>query len=217
MGLGVGSNPHRLIIYPKEHKIMISEAYMNSVGRFPQMMESIQKAGVPERFTIEFLKSLGFKSTNDRAFIGVLKGINFLDQSGIPTEKYKAYKNTSEAGKVLAQALRESYKDLFLADENIQNASASKIAGIFATKTGKGDVVTKKMATTFKALAAKADFSEKPIDNNEEEVVAEEQPKDSQIKKRDAQFHYNIQIHLPATKDISVYNAIFKSLKEHLL
>ena len=29
--------------------------------------------------------------------------------------------------------------------------------------------------------------------------------------------HYNIQIHLPATKDIEVYNSIFKSLKEHLL
>ena len=29
--------------------------------------------------------------------------------------------------------------------------------------------------------------------------------------------HYNIQIHLPATKDLEVYNAIFKSLKEHLL
>ena len=29
--------------------------------------------------------------------------------------------------------------------------------------------------------------------------------------------HYNIQIHLPATKDIEVYNAIFKSLKEHLI
>jgi acetoin utilization deacetylase AcuC-like enzyme len=29
--------------------------------------------------------------------------------------------------------------------------------------------------------------------------------------------HYNIQIHLPATKDAEVYNAIFKSLKEHLI
>ena len=29
--------------------------------------------------------------------------------------------------------------------------------------------------------------------------------------------HYNIQIHLPATKDVEVYNAIFKSLREHLL
>jgi hypothetical protein len=29
--------------------------------------------------------------------------------------------------------------------------------------------------------------------------------------------HYNIQIHLLATKDIEVYNTIFKSLKEHLI
>ena len=29
--------------------------------------------------------------------------------------------------------------------------------------------------------------------------------------------HYNIQIHLPATKDVEVYNAIFKSVKEHLI
>jgi hypothetical protein len=32
-----------------------------------------------------------------------------------------------------------------------------------------------------------------------------------------ASLHYNIQIHLPATKDIEVLNAIFKSLKEHLI
>jgi hypothetical protein len=31
-----------------------------------------------------------------------------------------------------------------------------------------------------------------------------------------AGLHYNIQIHLPATKDTEVYDAIFKSLKEHL-
>jgi hypothetical protein len=29
--------------------------------------------------------------------------------------------------------------------------------------------------------------------------------------------HYNIQIHLPATKDLEVYNAKFKSLKDHLI
>ena len=28
---------------------------------------------------------------------------------------------------------------------------------------------------------------------------------------------YNVEIHLPASKDIEVYNAIFRSLKEHLL
>ena len=29
--------------------------------------------------------------------------------------------------------------------------------------------------------------------------------------------HYNIQIDLPATRDSAIYDAIFKSLKEHIL
>ena len=36
-------------------------------------------------------------------------------------------------------------------------------------------------------------------------------------KKITTEMHYNIQIHLPETRDITVYDAIFKSLKEHLL
>ena len=31
------------------------------------------------------------------------------------------------------------------------------------------------------------------------------------------EMHYNIQIHLPETRDVSVYDAIFESLKKHLL
>ena len=52
-----------------------------------------------------------------------------------------------------------------LADEKAQNASAEKLAGIFGTKTGKGDAVVRKMATTFKALAPElsALFSILPI------------------------------------------------------
>jgi hypothetical protein len=37
------------------------------------------------------------------------------------------------------------------------------------------------------------------------------------MNERELKFHYNIQIHLPATSDVGVYNAIFKSLKENLL
>jgi hypothetical protein len=39
----------------------------------------------------------------------------------------------------------------------------------------------------------------------------------SELKVVSPGLHYNIQIHLPATKDIEVYNAIFKSVKEHLI
>lgn len=38
----------------------------------------------------------------------------------------------------------------------------------------------------------------------------------SEKRVRPIAFSYNIQIHLPATTEIAVYNAIFKSLKDHL-
>jgi len=149
--------------------------------------------------------------------ISVLKGIGFLDSSGVPTEKYKAYKNKSEAKTVLGQALKISYDDLFLANEKANELSVEKLKGIFATKTGKGAAVVQKMAGTFKALAALADF-DGSAETAPEDVGEEiEEPVREKKKTIGADFHYNIQIHLPATKDISVYNAIFKSLKDHLL
>jgi len=188
--------------------------------RLPDMMSAIQDAGVPTRFTNEFLKSLGFKSTNDRAFISVLKGIGFLDDSGGPTEKYRAYKNKSEAKVVLGEALKNSYEDLFLAHEKANDLSIEKLKGIFATKTGKGNSLVQQMALTFKALATIAEFGgvqqkqtrEEGVDLGTRDGRLSEEP-----KKLGTEFHYNIQIHLPVTKDISVYNAIFKSIKEHLL
>lgn len=201
---------------------MISEAYLMATKRLPEMMSAIQDAGVPARFTNEFLKSLSFKSTNDRAFISVLKGINFLDDSGAPTEKYKAYKNKSEAKGVLGQALKNSYEDLFLANEKANDLSIEKLKGIFATKTGKGDSVVQQMAATFKALASISEFGntqqkEKQKHTEQESKTDSENNPIFESKKSGAEFHYNIQIHLPVTKDISVYNAIFKSIKEHLL
>ena len=199
---------------------MISEAYLMATKRLPEMMSAIQDAGVPPRFTNEFLKSLGFKSTNDRAFISVLKGIGFLDDSGSHTERYKSYKNKSEAKGVLGQALKISYEDLFLANEKANDLSIDKLKGIFATKTGKGDSVVQQMAATFKALASIAEFGDTPQKQKiktETKIETEEMQAKSETKKSAAEFHYNIQIHLPVTKDISVYNAIFKSIKEHLL
>jgi len=199
---------------------MLNEFYLVVTKRLPQMMEAIQGAGVPPRFTYEFLKSLDFKSTNDRGFIGLLKGIGFLDESGVPTEKYKAYKDKTEAKNILGLAIKESYSDLFLASEKANELSVEKLKGIFGTKTGKGDSVVTKMASTFKALCSLSSFDK---DSRKKEDIEEKDKDKNEIislpdpKRVSADFQYNIQIHLPITKDISVYNAIFKSIKDHLL
>lgn len=213
----------------------VPSTYMLSANHVPDIFEAIQQAGVPPRFTQEFLKSIGFASSSDRSVIGVLKSLGFLDQSGVPTARYRAYRNKAEAPYILAEAIREAYSDVFLANQNAQTLPAERVKGILATRVDKGDAVLKKMATTFRALASTAKWDRAPGEGSAavadpDEPSDAEQPSTPQVLMSDPQleitrrsqsvpleYHYNIQIHLPSTKDVSVYNAIFKSLREHLL
>lgn len=213
----------------------VPSTYMMSANHVPDIFEAIQQAGVPPRFTQEFLKSLGFGSSNDRSVIGVLKSLGFLDQSGAPTARYRAYRNRAEAPYILAEAIREAYSDVFLANQNAQTLPADRVKGILATRVDKGDAVLKKMATTFRALAGAAKWDRSPTEPGPQpaqtDAPVEADATADQIEGNDGgvlpqlagrssitpEYHYNIQIHLPSTKDVSVYNAIFKSLREHLL
>jgi hypothetical protein len=49
----------------------IPEAYINNVANLTRSLEGIRTAGVPDRVVVEFLKTLGFKSSNDRPIITV--------------------------------------------------------------------------------------------------------------------------------------------------
>lgn len=206
----------------------IPEAYINNVGSLTKFLEEIRTAGVPERVTFEFLKTLGFKSSNDRPIIGVLKAIGFLDANGTPTESYRSFRDPDLGPKVLARVLRSAYADLYLANTKAHDLSLEKLKGIIATKTSKGTLVVKLIASTFKTLAKAANFSEPAGETEKKAAKPADRPKPSDDGGHKAPFpppagvgvagfHYNIQIHLPTTTDITVYNAIFKSLKEHLL
>lgn len=193
-------------------------------------MEAIQKAGVPDKFSLQFLTTLGFKSTNDRPIVAVLKSLNFLDQNGVPTDFYKEYKNAAKGKLVLGRRISEAYGDIFLANEKAHTLKVDELKGIFAAATGKSDSVAIKMASTFKELCSIADFKidlsevhAEKIATQETEQVVNEVLSSNQVDKtvnvplKSPEFHYNIQIHLPVTKDITVYNAIFKSLRDHLM
>jgi hypothetical protein len=62
-----------------------------------------------------------------------------------------------------------------------------------------------------KAAKEKADEDETPKPEDEQKTKLPLPPKTV------GGLHYNIEIHLPATKDIEVFNAIFKSLRDHLI
>jgi hypothetical protein len=125
----------------------------------------------------------------------------------------------------MAEALHEAYGDLFTIKAKPTDADKAQIKGKFKSTHNVSDEVAKRMMNTFYALLELADLEalEKPKPTKPEPLIEEkpeEKPKPTKPEPKlisPPGLHYNIQIHLPATKDIEVFNAIFKSLKEHLL
>lgn len=191
--------------------------YMMSNNKIQPIISKIQQAARPAKFTLDFLRTLGFTSTNDRAFIPLAKKLGFLMEDGTPTPLYDQLKDSTLTAKVLATQIRVLYADLFAINTELQRAPENEIKGAISRVTGKDEEGVVRIYNTFKALCSIADFSENISHSPAPEKVEEPAPAAIPLSTKKNEFHYNIQIHLPATTDISVYNAIFKSLKDNLL
>jgi hypothetical protein len=194
--------------------------YMISNNKIGPIFQKILTAAKPITFNHDLLKKLGFTSSNDRAVIPLLKKLRILNEDGSPTEYYDRLKDKNDQPFALGERIQELYSELFAIDTNIQNGTDDQIKGALSRVTGQDETQVNRYFATFKALTALAKFGEAPIKS---EKKKEDVPKVDQdalkIKKDDHKpvFYYNIQIHLPATTDIAVYNAIFKSLKDNII
>jgi hypothetical protein len=195
------------------------------------MLTRIRTAARPERFNRELLNAWGFTASNDRAIISVLRGLGFIAEGGAPTDAYDRLRDPNDWKYVLAERMRLLYSDLFAIDPNIHTQPDAETKSAILRLTGKDDETSRRYFLTFKTLAGLANFAAKPGAKHTDEVPAPPPsptpqhippaPAASQVhaeepKRRKSEYHYNIQIHLPVTSDISVYNAIFKSLKDNL-
>jgi hypothetical protein len=197
--------------------------YMVSNNKMGPIFEKIKTAARPSKFTNEFLKTIGFTSSNDRAIIPLLRRLGFITDDGTPTSSYDKLKDNTQNKHVIGERMKDLYSDLYTVDENIHSASDDEIKGAISRITGKDAKLVNYYFATFKTLASLARFDGAPATKKEKEKQERPQdqgaskPVDENPIKPKSDFHYNIQIHLPATTDISVYNAIFKSLKDNLI
>lgn len=205
----------------------LTNAYSVAVGRIPDLFAKIRDGQAPAQFTQQLLKDWGFGSSNDRAFIPLLKALGFLSPDGKPTTIYHDYRDHSRSKAVMGAALKASYEDIFLIKEHPTEADRAAIQGKFKSFHNVSNNVASLMTKTFLALVALADLKAPgQVAKKAKEAEAKPEPAESTPKPDSAVaattlgaagLHYNIQIHLPATKDVEVYNAIFKSLREHLV
>lgn len=203
----------------------LPKSYLTSTKNLAAILDAIKAAQAPKKFTLRFLGSLEFKSTTDRLVVGVLKSLGFLNADGGLTERYYRYLDQTQSPIVLAEGIREAYSDLFQVNKNAQSLTQNEVVNKFKTLTqGQySDGVVVNMGRTFVSLCKLADFVSKPA--VEPEPKGDEEPKGGEVDKPPPPkgkmslggLHYNIQIILPESRDPKVYDALFRSLKEHLL
>jgi hypothetical protein len=200
-------------------------SYLTSVKNLEGILTAMQSAQAPEKFTQAFLESLEFKTNSDRLIIGVLKSIGFLDDAGRPTDRYFRFLDQTQGPKVLAEGIREAYQDLFKVNTRAQELGKQEVINKFKTlgQGQFGESVLDKMAMTFTGLAKLADFSAS-AQTQPPPAIGKTRPDDAE--ERVAPPHsgvklgglvYNIQIVLPESRDATVYDALFQSLRRHLL
>ncbi len=200
-------------------------AYLTSTKNLEAILNAIKTAQAPGKFTQRFLESLEFKTTADRLIIGVLKSLGFLSDDGKPTQRYFNFLDQTQSARVLAEGIRSAYSDIFAINVNANTLSKGELVNKFKTLS-QGQLsghVLDKMALTFTALVKYADFSVPPPKSAEAPPAQELAEK---IGKPTEEIHgklkigglvYNIQLVLPESRDPKVYDALFKSLREHLL
>lgn len=207
----------------------LPNSYTQKSGAIPAYFDAILDAQPPERFSLKFMENLGFTSTNDRLFISILKELGFLSADGVPQQRYYDFMDRSQSRLVLANAIREAFGDLFAVNQNANDLSAedtkNKLRTLYAGK--KTDLVIDRIAKTFTALCEYADFSKsaavKKEGGDKPKATKEEGQQQSDrgintvsgaVSLDSLQYHINIV--LPESRDQAVYDAIFRSLREHL-
>lgn len=206
----------------------LTSAWVQPYNKLPSLFEKIRDGQAPERVTQQLLKDWGFTASNDRAFIPLLKALGFLTDEGKPTQRYNDYRDHSRSKKVLGKALRDAYGDIFLIKAKPTKDDRLAIEGKFKSFHNASENTAGLMTKTFLALLAFADISDasvatteitKPVEKPEGLAATTESGNQSRVGplSEGLGLRYNIEIHLPPTKDVEVYNAIFKSLREHLL
>jgi hypothetical protein len=206
--------------------------YMNATGLVGKILDKVKVAATPDRFTQDYLATeLGFSGGSAKAFIPLAKKLGLLASDGSPTDLYKQFRNTNKAisKAAMAEAIKKGYSDLYSRNEYVHSLNKSDLEGLIVEMTGseKGNKTVQAVIGTFESLKSYADFKVSTSDIVHEHPSAEDDEKISDRATGNGAVNlgeefglnlsYTINLVLPKTDDVAVFNAIFKSLRDNLL
>jgi Family of unknown function (DUF5343) len=200
---------------------MADFTYTTVPGKIKPLLTKIREVGVPQKVTVQWLKTLGFKSSNDASLIGILKFIGLTDATGVPTPKWTQYRGANH-GRVLGEAIREGYAELFAVYPDAHQRNQADLDHVFSTSSSGGRQVIAKTVSTFKALVEHAEFA--PIQEHTELQMKSGPLHTAAVSGaaspgRDAPgptLHIDMQIHISPEASADQIDRIFASMAKHL-
>jgi len=207
-------------------------AYMSTPGTLPKILNKICEATVPENFNGDFLGTkLGFKGGNQKSFISWAKKCGLLNNDGTPTQLYRNFRNPDLRKSSMATALKNGYSDAFERNEYANDLDRKGFTKLISEITGSAhdNSAVKMIVASFFHAKEFADFELSESSKAPNEKLPSLIPKTAELNnipeadlkpnksRHSLGLSYTINLVLPKTDDPAIYNAIFKSLKEHLL
>jgi hypothetical protein len=222
---------------------MASLPYVTATGNVDRALSGIKQAATPTSVSQDFVKTiLGIPGGSGNQITSFLRKIGFAGADGTPTSIYTRFRSTDSetSGGAAAEALKIGYSALYKRNEYMHQLSDEKLKGLIIEETGAGgdSSVVNLIISCIKAIKKYANFEVKnatPVIEIKENlgfvdsslsqlgrINKEERAANGSGLPQDGggiglNLAYTINLNLPATSDIAVFNAIFKSLKENLL
>lgn len=204
---------------------MAEFTYTTVPGKVKPLLDKLRNVGVPPKATVQWLKTIGFTSSNDSSLLGVLKTVGLVDATGVPTGTWSKFRGANHR-KVLGEAIRVGYGELFAVYPDAWQRPNTDLEHVFSTSSGAGKQVIAKTVSTFKALCECADFG---VADDQPAPVIQTGPMHSPITASPAQttpiathggstpsVHIDIQIHISPEASTDQIDQIFKSMAKHL-
>ena len=218
---------------------MASLPYVTAPGNVTKALNGIAAAATPDSVSQDFVKEiLKIPGGSGGQMTAYLKKVGMANPDGTPTALYKRFRNPDTRGHAAADMLKHGYAELYKRNEYTHELSDANLKGLIIEVTGHEHDASAVTNTTscLKNIKAFADFHgveqgndviqgsgvEESTAPNHSAAAAAAAVTQGHLPPQQSQgvglnLGYNINLNLPATSDIAVFNAIFKSLKENLL
>jgi hypothetical protein len=208
--------------------------YTTVPNNLRKLLAKIPSLGSPPTASQKWLESIGFTGGNNKSLLPVLRHIGVITASGEPTEYWTALRSGDKA--TFSDAVRESYKDLFVTYTDAHKQPPETLRTFFRTHTGLGEKAQSFCVRTFQVLVEFGDFNtatdlkrkvKTEADRKEEKLDLQvpreddrvDPPRRTRSRSEDTPplaLTVNLQIELPPSADGEVYDKLFAAMGKHL-